>query len=130
MKRNFIIGKTINKAIEKHLPEIINCHKLVLDNPLGQESSDLELKIIIAIHANKCKKKRQLTDTENKSLKWVLRMYPELFRLTDNFYILLKFTQFEKEKLLENMKKTYNMESPRLSNIYRVVKIETKKKLI
>ena len=57
-------------------------------------------------------------------------MYPELFKLTDNFYILLKFTQFEKEKLLENMKKTYNMESPRLSNIYRVVKIETKKKLI
>ena len=127
MKRNFIIGKTVDKAIEKYLPEIEHYPKLVLDNPLDKDSSEIELKIIIGIHGNYCKKIRQLTDIESKSLKWILRMYPEIFKTTDVFYILIKFSPKEKEILLESMKYIYNIKSPKISNIYRVVKIDTKK---
>ena len=127
MKRNFIIGKTVDNAVEKYLPEIKQYPKLILDNPLDKDSSDIELKILIGLHGNYCKKIRQLTYTEGKSLKWILRMYPELFKPTEDFYILIKFSPKEKEILLESMKETYNIHSPKLSNIYRVIKIETKK---
>ena len=117
MKRQFIIGTTLDKALKKYPIETTIYE---IQNPCNLSSSALELKLIFGIHANKCKSDRELTMTETKHLKWVQRMYPDLLKYR-YFGVAIKFISEEKEELIDYMKKIYKKESVNLSNIYRII---------
>tara|TARA_B100000963_G_C22310968_1_gene530020 strand:+ start:121 stop:483 length:363 start_codon:yes stop_codon:yes gene_type:complete len=116
MKRQFIIGKTLDLALQKY-PIETTVHEI--ENPFNLDSSELELKLIFGILAHKAKSDRELTQTESKHLKWVQRMYPDLLKYRF-FGVAIKFTNEEKSEFIEYMKEIYEKDSVNLSNIYRV----------
>jgi hypothetical protein len=116
MKRQFIIGKTLDLALQKY-PIDTTVHEI--QNPFNLDSSELELKLIFGILANKAESGRELTQTESKHLKWVRRMYPDLLKYR-YLGVAIKFTNKEKEEFIEYMKTIYEKDSVNLSNIYRV----------
>ena len=116
MKRQFIIGQSLDLALQKYPIETTIYE---IENPCNLTSSALELKVILGIHANKCKSDRELTLTESKHLKWIQRMYPDLLKYRF-FGVAIKFTNEEKSEFIEYMKEIYEKDSVNLSNIYRV----------
>jgi hypothetical protein len=117
MKRNFVIGKTIDLALEKY-PQHDRGNVIELKNPLNMSSSKLETKIIIGVLSNKIKD-RDLTITESTHLLWLKRMYPDLLKYR-YFSIAIKFTDIEKNQLISCMKEYHNKKGDSLANIYRV----------
>ena len=116
MERKFIIGKTLNLALQKY-PIDTTIYEIA--NPFNLTSSALELKLIFGIHAHRSKSERELTSTESKHLKWVQRMYPDLLKFR-YFGIAIKFSDEEKSDFIDYMKEIYQKENVNLSNIYRV----------
>lgn len=116
MERKFIIGKTLNQALQKY-PIDTTIYEIA--NPFNLTSSALELKLIFGIHAHRSKSERELTSTESKHLKWVQRMYPDLLKFR-YFGIAIKFSDEEKSDFIDYMKEIYQKENVNLSNIYRV----------
>ena len=116
MKRQYIIGKTLDLALQKY-PIETTVHEI--DNPFNLSSSELELKLIFGIGGHMAESKRELTITESKHLRWVQRMYPDLLKYR-HFAVAIKFTPEEKSEFIEYMKEIYEKESVNLPNIYRV----------
>ena len=77
MKRKFIIGPSLEEALNKYP---IDSTVYEIENPLQIDSAQLELKFIFGILANSSKNKRELTITEQKNLKWIQRMYPDFLK--------------------------------------------------
>ena len=119
MERRFIIGKTLEKALEKY-PLDHHVNIIELENPLKLESSVLELKIIFGYLANN--KNQILTPSEERYLKWIKRVYPELLKYR-HFSIAIEFTTQEKEAFIKCMKEYYSKETISLSNIYRIYRL-------
>ncbi len=121
MERNFAIGKDLEHALRKYPIESSN-NVVEIHNPLNINSGKLEKKIMFAILAKKQKPERELTITEEKCLKWVKRIYPDILRYR-NVTIAIKLTQPEKTKLSECIKIYNGYDSNRktkLKNIYRL----------
>uniref|UniRef100_A0A6C0J6P8 Uncharacterized protein n=1 Tax=viral metagenome TaxID=1070528 RepID=A0A6C0J6P8_9ZZZZ len=116
MNRNFVIGKTIDLALEKY-KQHDKGNVIELKNPLNMSSSKLEKKIIIGVLSNKIKD-RELTITESTYLLWLKRMYPDLLKYR-YFSIAIKFTEIEKDQLIRYMEE-YRNKKVNLSNIYRI----------
>jgi hypothetical protein len=116
MERKFIIGKTLDLALQKY-PIETTIHEI--QNPFNLNSSELELKLIFGILANRSKSERELTSTESKHLKWVQRMYPDLLKYR-YFGVAIKFTNEENRDFIDYMKEIYQKEDVNLSNIYRI----------
>jgi hypothetical protein len=116
MNRNFVIGKTIDLALEKY-KQHDKGNVIELKNPLNMSSSKLEKKIIIGVLSNKIKD-RELTITESTYLLWLKRMYPDLLKYR-YFSIAIKFTDIEKDQLIRYMEE-YRNKKVNLSNIYRI----------
>ena len=117
MKRKFIIGNTLDSALQKY-PIETTVHEI--PNPFNLNSSTLELKLIFGILANKSKNDRELTQTESKHLKWVSRMYPDVLEYR-YFGLAIKFTPEEKNEFIDHMKEIYDKKRVKLSNIYRIM---------
>ena len=116
MERKFIIGETLDLALEKYPMETTIYE---IENPFNLTSSALELKLIFGIHAHRCVSQRELTSTESKHLKWVQRMYPDLLKYR-YFGVAIKFTNEEKSDFVEYMKDIYKRKNVNLSNIYMI----------
>jgi hypothetical protein len=125
MERNFVIGKTLDQALQKYSHKLdIPSNIVHLPNPLNLNSSVLERKVIFAILASKIKQSdRELTSSESKCLKWLKRIYPNLLQYR-NFTIAIQLTELEKTQLLVKIndyyKETENPRKPKLKNIYRL----------
>ena len=122
MERNFVIGKTLDQALQKYAQEIDLSSNIVhLPNPLNLDSAILERKVIFGLLAKKNESQRDLTSTETKCLKWLKRMYPNILRYR-NFTIAIELTEPEKTQLLVKINDYYkDIEKPRepkLKNIY------------
>ena len=118
MKRYFVIGSTLNKALIKY-PKADDGNVIILHNPLSLDSSILEYKIIMGYLGNNLN--REQTITEKNYLFWLKRMYPDLLKYRD-FSVAIKFTNKEKDKFIEYMKEVQNKKQVNLSNIYRIYK--------
>ena len=120
MDRNYVIGKTLNHALQKYPQDISNL--IELENPLNLDSGVLERKIIIGILASRINQdERELTSTESKNLKWIKRIYPNLLKYR-NFSMAIKFTDPERELLIKLVKDIRNQETSKITNIYRLFK--------
>ena len=124
MERNFVIGKTLDQALQKYAQEIdVSSNIVHLPNPLNLDSAILERKVIFGLLAKNNESQRDLTSTENKCLKWLKRMYPNILRYR-NFTIAIQLTEPEKTQLLVKIndyyKETENPREPKLKNIYRL----------
>ena len=116
MERKFVIGPNLDQALLKYP---VDSTIYEIENPFKLDSSKLELKLIFGIIAHQSKDTRELSATESKHLKWVRRMYPELLSYR-YFGVAIKFTEGEKEELINFMKEYYKKDSFNLSNIYRI----------